>query len=171
MTRPYGIPVFIGLVLAVATRQPGAVSAQKPDPPQKTLSPGRGVAPTTGWQRLIRDGCQFEVPISWRPAADGDSVNAPDGSNLSIRGVQILNWSQHKAQIREAFVHLKVVHEDSDRRFWFEIGTDKDTMHYVAVRNGVSACIGLLEIRGASAPMTEGTRNRIVASIGPAAVP
>ncbi len=169
MTTRFRVAVFVGIALTVAASHPGAVSAQKADPPQKALSPAKGVASSTAWQRLVRDGCQFDVPVSWRPAPDGDSVNAPDGSNLSVKGVQILNWSQHKAQIREAFVHLKVLHEDSDNRFWFEIGTEQDTTHYVAVRNGVSACIGLLEIRGAA--MTEVTRNRIVASIWPARVP
>jgi hypothetical protein len=160
------ITLFFGIAL-VAAGQPGALSAQKPAQPQGVVSPGEGVAPTAGWQRIVRDGCQFDVPVSWRPTPDGDGLKAPNGSSLSVRAVQILNWSAHKEQIREAFVHLKAVHEDSDHRFWFEIGTEESTVHYIAVRDGVTACIGLLEIRATPVPTAAGTESRIATSLGP----
>jgi hypothetical protein len=99
-------------------------------------------------------------------------VIAPDGiSSLSVRRFRIVNWSMHKAQIRAAFVPLNVVHEDSDHRFWFEVGNGQRIMHYIAIRNGLSACIGLMEIRAAAMPMADGTMDRIVEGIGPTSVP
>jgi hypothetical protein len=133
--------------------------------------PAEGIAPKMGWQLLAHDGCQFAVPVSWRAAPDGDKVMAPDGiSNLSVRSFHILNWSRHKAHIRAAFVHLQIVHEDSDHRFWFENGNENGTMHYIAVRDGLSACIGLMQIHATARPMAKGTENSIAASIRPAAV-
>jgi hypothetical protein len=158
---------FFGIALAVAAGQQGALSAQK------AAQTGKSVASTSGWQHIVQDGCQFEVPVSWHPAPDGDGLTAPNGSSLTVRAVQILNWSAHKEQIREAFVHLKTVHEDSDHRFWFEIGSEASTVHYIAVRDGASACIGLLEIRATSTPATPAaaaTENRIAVSLGPVPV-
>src|SRR5579862_8098142 len=117
MAGLHRLVLFSGIALAIVAGQPGALSAQKPAQPQSAASS------TSGWQHIVRDGCQFEVPTSWRPAPDGDGLKAPNGSSLTVRAVQILNWSAHKEQIREAFVHLKTVHEDSDHRFWFEIGS------------------------------------------------
>jgi hypothetical protein len=60
---------------------------------------------------------------------------------------------------------VKAIHEDSDRRLWFEIGDRDSTQHYIDVANGSSACIALLEIR-AAAPDGEDMASRIAASIG-----
>ncbi len=74
----------------------------------------------------------------------------------------------HKAQIRATFVYLKKVHDDSDRRFWFEFGNENSTTHFIDVWDGSNACIGLLEIRAAALRTIEDTVSRIVASFGPA---
>src|SRR5450759_1085272 len=168
-TRTLAPMLVVGLV-ALAGTVPTA-GAQRPERPPEGRVSAEGVAPKLGWQLLVHDGCQFAVPGSWRAAPDGDMVMAPDGiSNLSVRRFRILNWSEHKAHIRATFVHLKIVHEDSDHRFWFEIGNENSTVHYIAVRDGLSACIGLMEIRATAMPMAEGTENGIVASIRAAGV-
>ena len=65
---------------------------------------------------------------------------------------RIASWSAHKAQIRAAFGHLTIVHEDNERRFWFEIGDKPRVQHFIDVSNGLSVCSGLLEIRAATTP-------------------
>ncbi len=160
-------PILVAIFVAVvATARP--VDAQRPERQQEVRVPGVGIMLRAGWQLLFHDGCRFAVPVSWRPDADGGLVFAPDGSNLSVRMLRIVSWSMHKAQIRAAFVHLKVVHEDSDHRFWFEIGDEQRIQHYIAVSNGSSACVGLLEIRVTTTSNAEDTTNRIAESVGPA---
>jgi hypothetical protein len=80
---------------------------------------------------------------------------------------RIKSWSDHKAQIKRAFGRVNVVHEDSDRRLWFEIGDTPRVQHFIDVANGLTACNGLLEIRAATTLTAEDT-NRIADSIGPA---
>ena len=165
-SRMLGPVLFVGLV-AVATGV-RAAEAQKPERPREARAPGAGVTPGTGWQRLSQDGCRFAVPASWRAVADG-MVSAPDGgSSLSVRTVRIPSWPIHKAQIKAAFVHLNVVHEDSDHRLWFEFGDGKRTTHYIAIRGGPGACVGLMEVDATAASTAEETTKRIVDSIGPA---
>ncbi len=77
------------------------------------------------------------------------------------------NWSAHRAQIRAAFGQVRVLHEDSARRLWFEIGDEQRTQHFIDVANGLGACTGLLEIRAATT-LTAGDVNRIADGIGPA---
>ena len=91
----------------------------------------------------------------------------PDGSNLSVRMYRIKSWSDHKAQIKRAFGRVNVVHEDSDRRLWFEIGDTPRVQHYIDVVNSLTTCTGLLEIRTATTLGAEDVK-RIADSIGPA---
>jgi hypothetical protein len=93
---------------------------------------------------------------------------APDGSYISIRMFRITSWPAHKAQIRAAFGRVTVVHEDSDRRLWFEIGDKPRVQHYIDVTNGLSVCSGLFEIRTATTPDADDTSKRIAESVGPA---
>ena len=152
------------VALATLVGRPVATDAQKPEPLHDVHVPNRGVTLPPGWQLIVHDYCQFAVPGSWRAFADGS--RAPDGSNLSIRALNILSWAAHKAQIKAAYGRVKVVHEDSDRRLWLEIGDAQTSQHIIDVASGLSACMGLLEIR-ATTLKAEDVR-RIVDSIGPA---
>jgi hypothetical protein len=152
------------VALAVTVR---TVGAQRPEQ-QEVGIPGSGIMLKAGWQLLFHDGCRFAVPGSWRPNADGGFVSAPDGSNLSVRMFRITSWPAHKAQIRAAFGQVNVLHEDSDRRLWFEIGDKQRTQHYIDVANGLHTCTVLLEIRAVPTKESEDTTNRIADSIGPA---
>jgi hypothetical protein len=142
------------------------VETQRPERPQEVRVPGIGVMLKAGWQLLFHDSCRFAVPGSWHLDADANLVLAPDGSNLSVRTLRIASWQAHKAQIRAAYVHLKVVHEDSDHRFWFEIGDEPRIQHYIAVVNGQNVCVGLLDIYGKTTPDSADTVKRIADSIG-----
>jgi hypothetical protein len=158
--------VMTGLVaLAVMGR---AVDAQRSDRRQDVRIPGIGILLNAGWQLLVHDGCRFAVPGSWRPDDDAGFVSAPDGSNFSMRAFRIRSWSAHKAQIRAAFGHVKVLHEDSDHRLWFEIGDTQRTQHYIDVANGLRTCVGLLELRSTPTSDAGNTATRIADSIGPA---
>jgi len=121
-----------------------------------------------GWQLLFDKNCRFAVPVSWHQVGDSSLVSAPDGSTLSVMTLQGVNWSAHKEHIRAAYVHLKVVHEDSNHRFWFEIGDAPRVQHYIAVANGSTICTGLLDIHSNTMPDREDTIKRIADSIGPA---
>jgi hypothetical protein len=105
--------------------------------------------------------------MSWRATEDASEVVAPDGSNLSVRLFRIANWSTHKTQIKAAYGRVKILHEDSERRLWFEIGDKPRVQHYIEVANGLTVCSGLLEIR-ATTPDAEDTTKRIADSMGPA---
>lgn len=164
--RTFAAIVIASLVAVAVTVR--TVDAQRPERQQEVRIPGVGIMLKAGWQLLFHDGCRFAVPGSWRPEADGGFVSAPDGSNLSVRMFRMTSWSAHKAQIRAAFGQVKVLHEDSDRRLWFEIGDKQRTQHYIDVANGLSTCSGLLEIRAATTPDAEDTTKRIADSIGPA---
>jgi hypothetical protein len=154
-----------GLVALAATVCP--VSGQKPEPQQEALVPGIGIALKAGWQLRVHDHCQFAVPGTWRAAADGSAAFSPDGNNLSVRMFTITSWSAHKAQIKAAYGRVNVLHEDSDRRLWFEFGDKSRVQHYVDVANGLSVCIGLLEARAATALSADDVTG-IVESIAPA---
>ena len=145
----------------------GPVGAQKPERQQRVQVPGMGVALKAGWQLLLQGGCRFAVPARWQATGDGSAAFSVDGNNLSVRMLRITNWSAHKAQIKAAFGRVNLVHEDSDRRLWFEFGDKQRTEHYIDVVNGLSACVGLLEIRAATA-LSPDDANRIADSIGPA---
>jgi hypothetical protein len=80
---------------------------------------------------------------------------------------RIVNWSTHKTQIRAAYGRVKILHEDSERRLWFEIGDKPRVQHYIEVANGLDVCSGLLEIR-ATTTDAQDTTKRIADSIGPA---
>jgi hypothetical protein len=144
------------------------VRAQRPERQQEVKVPGLDVSLKAGWQLQFHDGCRFAVPGPWHIEAAGNLAIGPDGSNLSIRLFRIESWSAHKGQIKAAFGRVNVVHEDSERRLWFEIGDTPRIQHYVDVSNGLSVCSGLLEIRAATTPDAEDTTRRIVESIGPA---
>jgi hypothetical protein len=167
-TSRAGVFIVSALVTALATGQP--VGAQRPERPQDVRVPGPGVLLKIGWQSHVYDGCRLVSPASWHEAADGGSMVAPDGSSLSVRTYRIKSWSDHKGQIKAAFGRVNVVHEDSDRRLWFEIGDPPRVQHYIDVNNGTTVCTGLLEIRTATTLTAEDV-NRIADSIGPAPVP
>jgi len=153
------------VLVAVTIRTAGA---QKPERLHEVHAPGPGIPLKAGWQLLFHDGCRFAVPGSWRPDADGGLVSAPGGSNLSVRAFKIANWSAHKTKMRATFGQVKVLHEDSDRRLWVEVGDSESSQHFIDVASGQRVCIGLLEIRGATTPDAADTTNRIADSIGPA---
>jgi hypothetical protein len=159
--------VMVAAALAVAAIAGLRLDAQKPERQREVKIPGIDVSLKAGWQLLFRDGCRFAVPGSWRANGDASLVLAPDGGSLSVRTFRITSWSTHKAQIRAAFGHLTIVHEDNERRFWFEIGDKPRVQHFIDVSNGLSVCSGLLEIRAATTPDVEDTTRRIVESIGP----
>jgi hypothetical protein len=144
--------------------------------PAETQKPGgrvshAGATLPAGWRLLVSDGCRFAVPASWHPSADQSEASAPEGAgNVSIRRMQMVDWPRHKAQIRAAFGHVNVLHEDSDRRFWFEIGDEQRITHYVAVHDGSSSCIALVQAHPTSTLMSRETTNRIIDSIRPASV-
>jgi hypothetical protein len=143
-----------------------SLQAQKAEQKQDVKDPRLNESLKGGWQLLLHERCRFAVPGSWRPAADGSSAAGPDGSNISIRMFKIKNWSLHKAQIKAAFGRVNVMHEDSERRLWFEIGVQPRIQHYIGISNGGSVCSALLETRGAAAsPDAQETTRRIVASI------
>jgi len=144
------------------------LDAQKPEQQREVKVPGIDVLLKAGWQLFLHDGCRFAVPGSWHADGDAALALAPDGSNISIRAFRITSWSAHKAQIKAAFGHVPVMHEDSERRLWFEIGEKPRIQHYIDVANGSSVCSGLLEIRAATTPHADDTTKRIVESIGPA---
>jgi hypothetical protein len=156
--------LVIGLVTAAIDVR--MVAAQKPERPPEVRAPGIVMSPNAEWQPLVYDGCHVVVPGSWHGDAGSSSVSAPDGSNLSIRMFRTTGWSNHKAQIKAAFVHLNRVHEDSDRRLWFEFGTGQHIQHYISSTDGSRICSGLLEIPTRT-PTAEATANRIADSIGP----
>lgn len=124
-------------------------------------------AQTSGWHTFLRQGCRFAVPSSWHADADAGLATAPDGSTISVRMFRIASWPAHKAQIKAAFGRVNVVHEDSDRRLWFEIGDKPRIQHYIDVANGSSVCSALLEIRSASTQDADDLTRRIAESIGP----
>jgi hypothetical protein len=160
------VPVLTaGLVALVATA--GPVSGQRPEGQREALVPGVDIALKAGWQLRFHDNCRFAVPGTWRAAADGSAAFSPDGNNLSVRMFTITSWPAHKAQIKAAYGRVNVLHEDSDRRLWFEFGDKSRVQHYVDVANGLSVCVGLLEARAVTALSAEDV-TRIVESIGPA---
>ena len=166
-TAPAGYKLTLaGVVMIVVVVTGLASHAQRPERQQEVKVPGIEVSLKVGWQLLFHDGCRFAVPGSWRPDADVSFVRAPDGSNLSVRMFKIASWSAHKAQIKAAFGHVTVVHEDTERRLWFEIGEKPRVQHYIDVANGLSVCSGLLEIRTSTTSDTDDTIKRIADSIG-----
>jgi hypothetical protein len=160
--------VMVVTILVVITIAGPAPDAQKLGRKQEVKTPGTDVSLKADWQLLFYEGCRFAVPVSWHANDDASLVVAPDGSKLSVRFFRITSWSAHKAQIRAAFGRVTVVHEDSDRRLWFEIGDKPRIQHFIDVANGVRMCSGLLEVRASTSPDVDDTTNRIVESIEPA---
>jgi hypothetical protein len=155
--------LVVGLAVALVVVRP--LDAQRPARPLDLQAPGGGIVLKAGWQLLVHDECRFAVPPTWR--ASGDGSLAPDGSNFSVGTFKIKSWSAHKAQIRAAFGRVNVVHEDNDRRLWFEIGDKQRTQHVIDVASGSSACLGILEIRPTATLNAEDVKS-VVDSIGPA---
>jgi hypothetical protein len=155
--------VVIGLVASAPhVRMLDAQSARPSDVRARKIA----LDPSALWQRFAYEQCHAVVPGSWHGDSEAGSVSAPDGSSLSIRMFRMASWIRHKAQIREAFVYLNLVHEDSDRRLWFEFGTGQHIQHYISSTDGSHICSGLLEIRTRT-PASEITAHRIADSIGP----
>jgi hypothetical protein len=152
--------VIVGLVRTL--------DAQRPERQQEVRIPGTDISLKAGWQMFFHQKCRFAVPGSWHPDADGSRATAPDGSNISIGVFNVTNWSAHKAQIKAAFGHVKVMNEDSDHRLWFVIGEEPRLQHYIDVWNGSRVCSALLEIRGITSPEGQDTVRRIAESVGPA---
>jgi len=156
------------VVVATALVEP-LPHAQTPERNREVKLPWMDLSLKEGWQLLFRQGCRFAVPGSWHTDADNGFAQAPDGSNISLRTFKIANWSVHKAQIKAAFGHVNVMHEDSNRRLWFEIGSQPRVQHYLDVLHGLSVCSALLEMRGElTTPDVEDTVMRIVDSVGAA---
>ena len=148
-------------------RMTSAVSgAQRAGRQDDVRKPSVGFEAKPGWQLLVHDGCRFAVPGWWRAGPDAGSAHAPDGSSLSVRAFRITSWSEHKAQIMTVYGQVNVLHEDSERRLWFEIGDAQTTQHYIDVANGLDACAALLEIRTTTSPDTKDTIAGIADSIG-----
>ena len=157
----------LGAVIVVAGLV-RTLGAQRPERQQEVRIPGTDIALKAGWQMLFHQKCRFAVPGSWHPDADGSRATAPDGSNISIGVFQVTNWPAHKAQIKAAFGHVRVMNEDSDRRLWFVIGEEPRLQHYIDVWNGTRVCSALLEIRGMTSLEGQDTVRRIAESVGPA---
>jgi hypothetical protein len=141
-----------------------ASGAQRPERPQELHLPGLGYVLKTGWQLILEHGCRFAVPETWHATSNRSLIMGLDGSSLSIAKFQFASWSAHKAQVRAAFGHV-TVHEDSDRRLWFEIGDKLKIQHYIDVATGVGACAGILDLPQSTALSNEDI-NRIVEGIG-----
>jgi hypothetical protein len=69
--------------------------------------------------------------------------------------------------MKATYGRVNVLHEDSDRRLWFEFGDTGRIQHYIDVANGLNVCVGLLEVRAAMTLNAEAV-SRIADSIGPA---
>jgi hypothetical protein len=151
--------------LFVAMALPIVVIAQGPE--RSVKIPGLDLELISGWQVRFHQGCRFAVPGSWRGSADGSMAAAPDGSNISIRMFRITSWSAHKAQVKESFGQINVMHEDSDRRLWFEMDDRSRGQHYIDVVTGMDVCSALLEMRPTTPLNTTDTTKRIVDSVGP----
>jgi hypothetical protein len=154
----------IGCLLIVGASLWSVVNAQGPERTVKI--PGLDLELRSGWQARFHQSCRFAVPGSWRGSVDGSMATAPDGSNISIQMFRITSWSAHKAQIKAAFGRVNVMHEDSDRRLWLEIGESPRLQHYVNVVAGTTVCSALLEIRPTVTPSTADMTKRIVDSVG-----
>lgn len=146
-----------------------AFDAQGPERQHEGNIPGTELPLKAGWKRLVYHECRFAVPASWRPNEDASLVTAPDGSNVSIRTFKIPSWSAHKSQILNAFGRVRVLHENSDHRLWFEIGDPPRIQHFIDVSVGASVCNALLEVRGSTLTFDDVTR--MADSIGPAKPP
>jgi hypothetical protein len=168
MPRSNPFALVIATAFAALEISAPALDAYKPERTQEGKIRGADVALKAGWQLLFHDSCRFAVPASWHANGDGSLVLGPDGSNLSVRTFKVANWSTHKAQIKAAFGQVNLLHEDSDRRLWFEIGDRPRVQHYIDVVNGQTVCSSLLEIRANTIPDLDETVRRIVESIGPA---
>ena|SRR5579871_884236 len=144
------------------------LDAQRPERQQEVQIPGTNLRLKRGWQLLLYRGCRFAVPGSWRANVEHSLATAPDGSSIAVRMFDITSWSAHKAQLKRAFGHVNVLHEDSERRLWFEIGDPSRVQHYVDVLNGLSVCSAIVEIRAATAPDADDTTARIIESVGAA---
>ncbi len=58
------------------------------------------------------------------------------------------------------------MHDDSDRRFWVETGTDARIERLIAAVKGSTVCVGVLDVRAPSGPGTGQTIKSIAESIG-----
>jgi hypothetical protein len=163
VTSRVGLRLF-GAILGLAAAGTGATQA--PERQQELELPGLGVVLKVGWQLVLYHRCGFAVPETWHSTADRSILLGSDGSSLAVASVDFPSWLAHKAQVRAAFGRVNVLHEDSERRLWFEIGDRHRMQHYIDVSSGHGACIGILEIHGGTALKADDIM-RIVDSIGP----
>ncbi|HYM22662.1 MAG TPA: hypothetical protein VEU08_05625, partial [Vicinamibacterales bacterium] len=140
--------------------------AQGPERPQEVRVPDTNLSLKGGWQVFMHDACRVAVPVAWHVDDADGLARAEDGSNVSIRSFHIGSWSDHKSRIKAVFGHIQTIHEDSDRRLWFEIGDTPRIQQYVDVVYGSSVCSALLETLGPSTPEVQDTVKRIVDSVG-----
>lgn len=164
---------LVGFVLAAwflrAALDASFVDAKRPERQQDVRISGTEVSLKEGWQLLeLPGGCRFAVPGSWRANPDASAVVGRDGSSLSVRIFKITSWSAHKAQIKAAFGRVNVVHEDSERRLWLEIGDKARVQHYIDVWDGSHVCSALLQIRAPTTPDVDQITKRIADSLGAA---
>jgi hypothetical protein len=163
VTSRVGLRLF-GAILGLAAAGTGATQA--PERQQELELPGLGVVLKVGWQLVLYHGCGFAAPENWLSTADRSTLLGSDGSSLAVASLDFPSWPAHKAQVRAAFGRVNVLHEDSGRRLWFEIGDRYRTQHYIDVSTGHGACIGILEIHEGTALTTDDIQ-RIIDGIGP----
>ena len=160
---------MIATAIAVGMVWRPVANAQGPERKQEVTIPGTNLSLKGGWRVLFHQGCRFAVPVSWHADTEGTLATAPDGSNILVGVFRINSWSAHKAQIKAAFGHVNVMHEDNDRRLWFEIGDKPRVQHYVDVLNGPTVCSAILETRMIATSDADDTIKRIIDSVGPVA--
>lgn len=141
-----------------------ALVLQGPVRSTEATVPGTDFKVRVGWRLLIRSGCRYSVPSTWR--ATFGPVSAPDGSSLSVQAIHSQDWLTYRAELRRA-TGIAAVHEDSDSRLWIEFRYDGLQEHYIAVPVPGAICAAVLELRGTTTGAWDLTRG-IAESIGPA---
>jgi hypothetical protein len=126
--------------------------------------PGADFKVRVGWRLLVKSGCRYSVPSTWR--ASLGPLSAPDGSSLSVQAIHSEDWPTYRAELRRA-TGIAAVHEDSDSRLWIEFRYEGLQEHYIAVPVPGAICAAVLELRGARTDARDLMRG-IVESIGPA---
>jgi hypothetical protein len=164
MSVSRSVGVLWSIACSVVVGSPGAWQrlAAKDD----VRVPGTTVVLKPGWKFLSYTGCGCVVPVLWQPSFDEPFAVGPDGSSLSIRKETIASWSEYKERVRRSYRDPKVVHEDSERRLWFETGADARLEHYVAAASGPTVCVGVLDVQRDSRSNAAETIATIARSIG-----
>jgi hypothetical protein len=163
MSVSRSVGVFWGVACSVVI-----VSAARQRSPAKddVRVPGTTVVLKAGWKFLSYTGCGCVVPVLWRPSFEEPLAIGPDGSSLSIRKETIASWSDYKERVRRSYGDPRIVHEDSERRLWFETGDEARLEHYIAAASGAIVCVGVLDVQRRSLSTAPETVAAIARSIG-----